>query len=424
MVKVDLFDNAKKQLDLVVPFLAVDYSDKKQLNKAIKLLKKPQATLKKKLSIKLNSGKLKRFQAYRIQHNNARGPFKGGIRFHPEVTENEIKALAFWMTIKCAVTNIPYGGAKGGIVVDPAKLDTRELERLSKLYAQFITPHIGPWRDIPAPDVNTNSQVMAWMLEAFEKKKKHHSPATFTGKPVELGGSLGREEATGQGGLYVLQAYLKSKKIKSKNIKIAVQGFGNVGYWLSKLAFDYGYSVIAVSDASGGVFDPRGLDIDKLKIEHNRFGNLNEVSSMTKFKPISNKELLLLPVDVLIPAALENVVSKENVINIKAKAILEMANGPTTPEADEILKLNKIDLIPDVLSNAGGVVVSYFEWVQNLHGYRWSKNEINKKLKMIMEEGYKSVSDIAKTKNISYREASFVLAVKRIIDAMRLRARV
>lgn len=420
----DPFVNAKIQLDKIIPLLELHYADKKRLHKAIKLLKRPQNLLKKKLLLKLSNGKKKSFLSFRSQYNDARGPFKGGIRFHPNVSESEVKALSFWMAIKCSVVNIPYGGGKGGIIVDPSKLSVKDLERLSKMYAQFLTPYIGPWKDVPAPDVNTNGQIMSWMLEAYEKKRKIHSPATFTGKPIELGGSLGREEATGQGGIFVLSEYLGKQKIKKQNIKLAIQGFGNVGYWFASLALKEGYKVVAVSDASGGVYDEKGIDIVKLKLEQQKYGSLKEVAGMTKLKFITNQDLLVLPVDVLVPAALENVINSSNAKDIKAKIVIEMANGPTTPEADEILKSKNINVIPDVLSNAGGVTVSYFEWVQNLHGFRWTKEEVNKKLKPIMVDSFDDIHEVVSKRSVTYREAAFFLAVKRIIDAMMLRGRV
>lgn len=422
--QVSSFENAKKQLDIVTPLLICDYSDKKRFNKAVRLLKKPQNILKKKLNLKLDNGKKRSYQSFRVQYNNARGPFKGGIRYHQNVTEDEMKALSFWMSVKCSVINIPYGGSKGGIVVDPSKLKVRELERLTKLYANFLTPHVGPWRDIPAPDVNTNAQIMALMLEIFEKRKRHHSPATFTGKPIELGGSEGREQATGQGGLNVLEAYLKSKKIQKKKVNIAIQGFGNVGYWFSKLAYDDGFKIVAISDVSGGVVDMNGINIDELKKLHSKFGDLKEISSMTKYKFIDNKELLELPVYCLVPAALENAITIENVHNLKTKLLLEMANGPTTPEADLVLRNKRIDVIPDVIANSGGVTVSYFEWVQNLHGYHWSKQRVNIELKKIITKAFDDISKESKNKKISYREAAFYIGIKRIIDSMMLRGRV
>lgn len=403
------FDNAIKQLSEVVPLLEKEYTDKKKLKKAINLLKKPQNFYKKNISIKLDNGKNKVFKAFRSQYNDARGPFKGGIRFHPNVSQDEMKALSFWMSVKCAVVDIPYGGSKGGVVVDPSLLSERELRQLSVKYAEFVTPFIGPWIDIPAPDVNTNGQIMAWMLEIYEKKTGRHAPAAFTGKPLELGGSQGRTEATGQGGVYILQAYLKTKEPKKKRT-IAVQGIGNVGYWFAKVAQKEGFRVVAVSNSKGGIYNPKGLDVSKLT---------------DSFKTnITNEELLALPVDVLVPAALENAITKENAGKIKAKAVLEMANGPTTPEADEILAKRKIDVIPDVLANAGGVTVSYFEWVQNLSGYYWPKKKVFGEERKIMVKAFEDIQRVVKEKKVSYRQAAFILAVKRMIDAMMLRGRV
>jgi glutamate dehydrogenase/leucine dehydrogenase len=419
------FANAKKQIDDVTPLLESDYSDKRKFKKAIAQLKKSQKLLKKKLGIKLDNGRTKNFLAYRSQHNDARGPFKGGIRFHPQVTEDEVKALSVWMTIKNAVVGVPYGGGKGGVIVDPKELSKTELERLSKKYAEFITPFIGPWRDVPAPDVNTNEQIMAWMLEAYEKKVGHHAPATFTGKPIELGGSLGRTQATGQGGVYVLQAYSKVEGLNPRKIRIAVQGFGNVGFWFSKLATDAGYKIVSVSDSSGAIYVSRGITIQRLQKlveDKKKLGSFKEVTSLEKnLKLISNDQLLALDVDVLVPAALENVIDKNNASRIYARVIVELANGPTTPEAEEILLKKKVDILPDVLCNAGGVTVSYFEWVQNLHGYRWTKERVNKELKEMMDEAFKEVFKTKKEKKISYRQAAYVLAVKRVVDAMILR---
>lgn len=418
------FNNAKKQLDNVVPLLEKDFEDKKKLHKAIIKLKKPQNFLVKKIRLKLKNGRIKKFTSYRSQYNDARGPFKGGIRFHQGVNSDEVKALSFWMTIKTAVVNLPYGGAKGGICIDPKTVSNEDLERLSKSYAQFLSSHIGPWKDIPAPDVNTDGQIMAWMLEAYEKKKRHKSPATFTGKPLALGGSLGREEATGQGGYFVLRQYLK---LLGKNLKkptIAVQGFGNVGFWFAKIASNSGMKVVAVSDASGGVFDYKGIDVDKLKEEQKQFGDLKNAAKEMNRKFIDNKDLLSLDVDVLVPAALENVIQIQNVKNVRARVILELANGPVTPEAEIILIDKKIDVIPDVLANAGGVTVSYFEWVQNLHGYRWSKEEINQKLLSVMTESFGDIYNYSRLHKVDYRKAAFCLAVKRIVEAMILRGRV
>ncbi len=391
------FDNAMKQLDQATPFLGKEYLY------GLKLLRTPQRIIK---------GKVLGHQAFRVQYNNARGPFKGGIRFHLNVSLDEIKALSFWMAVKCAVVGIPYGGAKGGIAVDPSNLSQNELKELTYAYANFITLYIGPWVDVPAPDVNTDGQIMAWLLEAYEKKIGHQAPATFTGKPIELGGSQGRTEATGYGGVCILKEYIKSKRqeLKVKSLTVAIQGFGNVGFWFAHFAQKEGFKVVAVSNSKGGIYNSKGLDIDKLT---------------DSFKSnITNEELLALPVDILVPAALENAITGKNADKVRAKVVFEMANGPTTPEADEILTKRKIDVIPDVLTNAGGVTVSYFEWTQNLSGYYWEKEEVLKKEKKIMIKAFNDIDKLAKEKKVTYRKAAFILAIKRIIDAMILRGRV
>lgn len=411
------FDNAKAQLDRVVPILRGDYKDKKKFVKAVSLLKKPQILFKKTIKVKLDNGKIVSFMAFRSQHNDARGPFKGGIRFHPGVTEDEVKALSFWMSIKCAVADIPYGGAKGGVVVDPGKLSENELKSLSTTYGEFLAPHIGPKVDVPAPDVNTNGQIMIWMLAAYEKLVGKRAPATYTGKPVKLGGSLGREEATGRGGAFVLSAYLKQKRIKGVkgDLTIAVQGMGNVGYWFSKLAHDLGYKVVAMSDSKGGIYNPKGLDPEKVLKDKDK-GSLK--------RNITGEEIFSLPVDVLVPAALENSITKKNMKKVGAKVVLELANGPTTPEAEEYLVDNGVDVIPDVLANSGGVTVSYFEWLQNLKSEKWSESKVNKLLEKKIVSAFDEIHKVKVTKNVSYRDAAFYLAVKRIIDAMIAKKRV
>lgn len=415
------FDNAKKQIDDVSSTLSGEYADKTKFKKAISDLKKPDRVLKKNITIKLDNGKTKSFPAFRSQHNDARGPCKGGIRFHPQVSEDEVKALSIWMTIKNAVVGIPYGGGKGGIVVNPKELSETELERLSKKYAQFLTPYVGPWKDIPAPDVNTGSREMAWMLDAYEKKIGKHAPATFTGKPIELGGSLGRTEATGRGGVYVLQLYAKVQRLDPKKTKIVIQGFGTVGYWFAQLATDAGFIVVAISDSSGAIVNTKGLDPAELMNLKQEYGSFEMAAKKKKLRFVSNEELLGLDVDILVPAALENAIDKENVESIKTNTILEMANGPVTPEAGEVLMKKGIDILPDVLCNAGGVTVSYFEWVQNLHGYRWTEERVNKELRIIMNRAFDEINLVREEKQISFRQAAYVLALKRIIDAMMLR---
>jgi len=391
------FVSAKKQLDQVEPYLGKEYA------RGLKLLKKPQKIIK---------GKVLGYRAFRVQYNNARGPFKGGIRFHPNVNEDEMKALAFWMTVKCAVVGIPFGGSKGGVAVDTSGLSREELKRLSFAYADFITPYIGPWQDVPAPDVNTDGQIMAWMLEEYERKTSQQSPATFTGKPVELGGSQGRIEATGLGGVTVLKEYLKScpTSPRLRRVALAVQGFGNVGYWFAHFAQKEGFKVVAVSNSKGGIYYSKGLKIGKMA---------------DSFKPnITNAELLALPVDVLVPAALENTLTKDNASAVRAKLVLEMANGPTTPEAEEILLKKGIDVLPDVLCNAGGVTVSYFEWAQNLSGYYWPKERVLAEEKKVLTTAFANIYRVVSQKKISYRQAAFILAVGRILEAMMLRGRI
>lgn len=423
------FGNVVKQIDEVVPLLKNDFDDKKKFRRAITKLKKPQKVHKTTLEIKLDNGKSKSFSAFHSQHNDSRGPFKGGIRFHHDVSEDEVKALSAWMSIKNAVVGVPFGGGKGGVKVNPRDLSVTEIERLARAYSRCLTPHIGPWKDIPAPDVNTGAREMAWMLDEYEKKLGHHSPATFTGKPIELGGSLGRDEATGRGGVNVLEFYRKLTGLDPVNTKVAVQGFGNVGYWFSKLAEDLGFKIVAVSDSSGGVYNGKGPSLTVVRGIKEKYGSFQQFSKSNSknkkdYKFISNEELLTLNVDVLAPAALENSITKDNAEEVNAKVIIELANGPVTPEADQVLERNGIEVIPDVLANAGGVTVSYFEWVQNLHGYSWEVDKVNNELRVMMKKAFDSVYKIRKEKKVSWRKASYFLALGRLIQSMILRGRV
>jgi glutamate dehydrogenase/leucine dehydrogenase len=325
------------------------------------------------------------------------------------------------MSLKCSLAGIPYGGAKGGIKVDVLKLSQKELEKLSKTYAKTYSKYIGEKIDVPAPDVNTNGQIMAWMLEAYEEKIGLKSPGTFTGKPIEIGGSLGRNEATGRGGVFVLKEFAKKEKLVSSKTKIAVQGFGNVGFWFSKFAKDLGFKIIAVSDSSGAIVNEKGLDPDKLNELKNEFGSFKEISIKKNFKFISNEDLMVLPVDILVPAALEAVINKDNANKIKAKVILEMANGPITFEAEEILLKNKKEILPDILCNSGGVTTSYFEWAQNLQGISWSEDKVNEELKVYMVKAFDSVYGVARKKKLPFRVAANYISLKRIVDAMILK---
>ena len=376
-----MLEAALNQIKDTSVILEEDYSDKKRFKKAIDAVLTPQRIVKGKISIKGKDSKKKVFQAFRIEHNDARGPFKGGIRFHQNVSEDEVRALATLMSLKCAVAGIPYGGGKGGIIVDPSKLTSEELKNLSIEYAKLIAPYIGPWKDVPAPDVNTDGQIMSWMLETYEKKIGMQAPATFTGKPLELGGSLGRTEATGQGGVYVLEAYAKVKKINIKTSTVAVQGFGNVGFYFASIAKQLGFKVVAVSDSSTGIYNPKGLDIETLGEFKEKGRSFKDYPLKSGTKLITNGKLLELPVTFLVPAALENSITKENMEKISAEAVIEMANGPTTTEADVYLHEKGVDVIPDILANSGGVTVSYFEWVQNLDGYYWTKERVNEELR-------------------------------------------
>lgn len=388
-MKNNPYQNAVKQLETVAKYLNLQ-------GRILEELKCPKRVIKADLKVKMDNGKYQIFKAFRSQHNDAVGPHKGGIRFHPNVSEDEVKALSMWMTWKCSVVGIPYGGAKGGIICDPKNMSEAELERLSRAYIRAIAKYIGPWKDVPAPDVNTSGREMAWMVDEYEKITGKHEPGVITGKPVEMGGSLGRTEATGLGGFYVLEQLRKTWKgrILPKNITIAVQGVGNVGSWFIEFAKKAGYQIVAWSNSKGGEYQN---------------------------KKITNEELLELAVDVLVPAALENVITKENVNRVRAKYIIEMANGPVTPEADEILHKKGIISIPDVLANAGGVTVSYFEWCQNNMGYYWEKEEVFKKLKVIMDKAFREVWRIYQTKKVNPRMAAYILAVDRVVKTMKMR---
>lgn len=428
------WENAVTQLDRAAAILRTQYKDTAAFDAAIKRLKTPEQVLEGTIEVTMDNGKTQSFPAYRSQHNRARGPYKGGIRFHPNVSLDEVKALSMWMTWKCAVTGIPYGGGKGGVVVDPRGLSVTELERLSRAYARFLGANVGPWHDVPAPDVNTTGQIMAWMVDEWEKTVSKdvilqtNPLATFTGKPLDLGGSEGREEATGLGGVYVLEELAKVLGWKRKqDITIAVQGFGNVGYWFAHHADALGYKVVAVSDSRGGVYVENGLNPVKTLECKKEHGEISKCScddnhcDLKLGRVITNEELLELDVDVIVPAALENVITKDNAARIKAKYIIEMANGPVTPEADEVLTKNGVISIPDVLANAGGVTTSYFEWVQNLAGYYWSKEEVLAKLQPLMVSAFRQMWQMHTSEKLTPREATYVAAIKKVVDAMILR---
>jgi len=398
----------------------------------IKRLIEPEMICEFSFPVKMDDGQIKVFKGWRIQHNSFLGPYKGGIRFHPQTSREEVQALATLMTIKCAVAGLPYGGAKGGVLVDPKKLSSAELERLSREYVKKIAHFIGEDIDVPAPDVNTNPQIMAWMIDEYQKIKGYQSKATFTGKPVAMGGSLGRTEATGRGGVIVLKALLKKligENFSPSTLTIAVQGFGNVGYYFAKIASEAGFKVVAVSDSKGGIIKPKGDKLEALDIPlvmecKKEKGTLagcycaGGVCDTKGGKTITNEELLELPVDILVPAALENVINEKNMKNIKAKIIVEMANGPVTEEAYEYLTKKGVIIVPDVLANSGGVTVSYLEWVQNKAGYYWSEEEVNSKLEVMMKKAFEAIWEKASKKKIPLKQAAFEVAIEKIVEAM------
>jgi len=402
------YENAVQQLEKIAEIIGLE-------KQVLEQLKRPQRVIEVSIPLKKESGEVELFTGFRVQHNNARGPYKGGIRFHPGVTLEEIKALAMWMTWKCAVVGIPFGGAKGGIAVDPRKLSLSELEALSRSYIRLISPFIGPDIDVPAPDVGTDSQIMAWMFDEYSKLYGF-SPAVITGKPLELFGSRLRDIATSLGGKFVLDAAVKQFKMK-KPLRVAIQGAGNVGGGMLKvLSEDPSYRVVAISDSQGGIYSEEGIGIDALEVKE-------KTGSVVNYREerISNEDLLQLDVDILVPAALENQITKDNADKINAKLILELANGPTTPEADAILKERGIPVVPDILANAGGVTVSYFEWVQNREGFYWEGERIREELRKVMENSAFEVFSLAKERKLTLREAAYALAVERVVSAMKKR---
>jgi len=381
------------------------------------ILKQPKRVLSVNFSVRMDDGSIRVFEGYRSQHNDAIGPTKGGIRFHPDVTLDEVKALSMWMSFKCGVVGLPYGGGKGGVICDPHLLSKGELERVSRAFMEAIADFVGPDKDIPAPDVYTTPQIMGWMMDTYSRLKGVNSPGVITGKPLILGGSQGRNEATAQGCVYTILAALQDKNIPIETATAAIQGYGNAGRIAARLLSEAGIKVVAVSDSRGGIYDPNGLDIEQISI-------LKDTTSIREYGEkyyISNEDLLELDVDVLVPAALENVITAKNADRIKAKIVAEAANGPTTPEADRVLWSHGITVIPDVLANAGGVTVSYFEWVQNLANYYWSEAEVLGKLETNMILSYVAVRDLAKEHDTDLRTAAYMISIKRIAAAMEAR---
>lgn len=408
---MNVYDNALRQLETAAKVMDL-HPD------TLAKLSSPERVVMASLPVKMDDGSLRMFQAYRVQYNSARGPYKGGIRFHPQVSLDEVKALSFWMAIKCSTVDIPMGGGKGGVILDPKALSENEIEKLSRAWIRAFRPVIGPEKDIPAPDVYTTPQIMAWMADEFSKLEGKPSLGVVTGKPVEFGGSLGRGTSTAQGGFYVLQAAIKQLGLATSGLKMAVQGFGNAGATMAELLFAAGHKVVAVADSQSIVFNEDGLNIPELAAYK---AKTRSVKNFPGTKEISLIEFFALDLDVLVPAALENQITADNADSIKAKILLELANGPTTPEADDILFKNKVVLIPDVLANAGGVTVSYFEWVQNLSNYYWSAEEVDQKLQDKMIPAWQAVWDAGQKYGVNLRTAAFITALARIDLASRAR---
>jgi len=406
------FETAKQQIDIVADLIGISTGVRE-------VLKHPKRELTVNFPVRMDDGSYQVFTGYRVQYNMARGPSKGGIRYHPGVTLDEVRALAAWMTWKCAVVNIPYGGAKGGVIVDPKKLSLGELERLTRRYATEIAPIIGPEMDIPAPDVYTDSQTMAWIMDTYSMLKGYSVPGVVTGKPISLGGSEGRGEATGRGCAYVIREAAKDAGVKVKGGSVAVQGFGNAGSIAAKILFDeQGAKIVAASDTKGGIWNADGFNPHAVEAHKQKTGS---VVGFPGAKSISNEEILETKVDILVPAALENVLTAKNANKVQAKIVAEAANGPTLPDADKVFFEKKITVLPDILANAGGVTVSYFEWAQNIQGYFWTLREVNDRLERVMVDSYQAVHKVATERKVHNRTAAYVVAVQRVVDAIRIR---
>lgn len=381
------------------------------------LLKEPLRLLTVKIPVRMDDDTVSVFTGYRAQHNDAVGPTKGGVRFHPEVNEDEVKALSMWMSLKCGIADLPYGGGKGGIICDPRKMSMGELERLSRGYVRAISQIVGPTKDIPAPDVFTNSQIMAWMMDEYSRLREYDSPGFITGKPLVLGGSQGREKATAQGVVICIEEAAKRRGITIEGARVIVQGFGNAGSFLAKFMHDAGAKVVGISDAHGALYDTNGLDIDYLLDRRDSFGSVTNLFNTT----ISNQELLEKECDILVPAAISNQITAANAHKIKASIVVEAANGPTTLEATRILSDRGVLLVPDVLASAGGVTVSYFEWVQNNQGYYWSEDEVLEKLQKVLVHSFENVYEIAEQRKVNMRLAAYIVGVRKMSEASRFR---
>lgn len=412
-MEINPFEVAKTQIDIVAKEMGLDKN-------TTEYLKRIERALIVTIPIMMDDGSVKIFEGYRVHHSTVRGPGKGGIRFAPNVNLDEVKALATWMTWKTSLLNLPLGGAKGGVCVDPKKLSKKELERLTRRYTAEIINFIGPDIDIPAPDVNTNAQIMAWIMDVYSMQKGRSVPGVVTGKPIEIGGSVGREPATGMGLYFVLQAICEKLSIDLKSQKIVVQGFGNVGGTIADLLYKHGCKIVAVSDISTGIYSSEGLNIEEL-LEWTKQGNYLKDFQESNYKMINNEVLLTTKCDILIPAAIENQITKKNADKLDCKIVLEGANGPTTPEADKILYNKGIHVVPDILANSGGVCVSYFEYIQDIHSYFWKLERINEELRRIIIEAFEETYKISQERKISLRTAAYIIAVSRIAKAIELR---
>jgi glutamate dehydrogenase len=386
-------------------------------NEVFELLKEPLRMLTVKIPVRMDDGSTQVFTGYRAQHNDAVGPTKGGIRFHPNITEKEIKALSIWMSLKCGIVDLPFGGAKGGIACDPRNMSFRELERLSRGYVRAISQIVGPTKDIPAPDVFSNSQIMSWMLDEYNAINESNSPGFITGKPIVLGGSHGRETAVAKGVTICIREAAKKKDIDIKGAKVIIQGFGNAASLLAKFLHDAGAIIIGISDAYGALYDPDGLDIVYLLDRRDSFGTVTKLFNHT----MTNQELLEKECDILVPAAIESQITEKNAHHIRAKMIVEAANGPITSQATQILNDRGVLLVPDLLASAGGVTVSYFEWVQNNQGYFWSEEEVNEKLEVVMRKAFNRIVEISQNRNVDMRLAAYMMGVQKMAEASRFR---
>lgn len=412
--KYNPYQNMLNVLEAAASKLKIPQSD-------YEALKYPERELKVSIPVQMDNGSVKVFEGYRVQHSSTRGPCKGGIRYHHDVDLSEVKALAAWMSIKCAVVDIPYGGAKGGVCVDPRELSRGELERLTRRYIAMILPIIGPERDIPAPDVNTDGEIMGWIMDTYSTFMGYAVPGVVTGKPLDIGGSLGRPEATGRGVMISTEQIISVMKIDKKSARIAVQGAGNVGLTTARLLAEKGYKIVAISDVSGGIYSDKGLDIADVCAYLATKGNLLENYNKAGISHIGNDALIICDCDILIPAALENQITAQNAGDVKAKVIIEGANGPTTNEADEILEKRGVTIVPDVLANAGGVVVSYFEWVQNIEHLMWNYERVNTLLEEIMTRAFGEVLELSKAHKTSMRMGAYMVALGRLVNAKKIR---